>query len=106
LKAGETAKVQTMQEPGLDRHEWQTEWEAVEEQLRDEPREALPEVDRLVERLALCTSTCSRTAPPRKPRPSHIRHTFVTIGASFLATLAAGRRPPGPSGKEARRCPF
>lgn len=40
-----------MQEPGLDRHEWETEWEALEPQVRDEPREALPELDRLVERM-------------------------------------------------------
>jgi hypothetical protein len=40
-----------MQEPGLDRHEWETEWEALEPQVRDDPREALPEMDRLVERM-------------------------------------------------------
>ena len=40
-----------MQEPGLDRHEWETEWEALEPQVRDAPAEALPELDRLVERM-------------------------------------------------------
>lgn len=40
-----------MQEPGLDRHEWETEWEALEPQVRDSPAEALPELDRLVERM-------------------------------------------------------
>jgi hypothetical protein len=53
LKAGETAKQQAMQEPGLDRHEWETQWEDLQERLRDEPREALPELDRLVERMLL-----------------------------------------------------
>jgi hypothetical protein len=51
LKAGETAKEHPMQEPGLDRHEWETEWEALEPLLRDSPTEALPELDRLVERM-------------------------------------------------------
>jgi hypothetical protein len=51
LKAGGTAKEQTMQEPGLDRHEWETEWEALEPQVRDAPAEALPELDRLVARM-------------------------------------------------------
>ena len=40
-----------MYEPGLDRHEWQTEWEALEPLLEDSPSEALPELDRLVERM-------------------------------------------------------
>src|SRR5438132_9944943 len=40
-----------MLEPGLDRHEWQTEWEALEPELADEPGEALPEVDDLVARM-------------------------------------------------------
>jgi hypothetical protein len=40
-----------MAEPGLDRHEWETEWEALEPLVVDSPAEALPEVDRLVERM-------------------------------------------------------
>jgi len=40
-----------MQEPGLDRHEWETAWEALEPQLRDAPIETLPELDALVERM-------------------------------------------------------
>ena len=40
-----------MQEPGLDRHGWETEWEALEPQVRDAPAEALPELDRLIERM-------------------------------------------------------
>lgn len=37
-----------MQEPGLDRHKWQTEWAALEPLVVDAPAEALPELDRLV----------------------------------------------------------
>jgi hypothetical protein len=51
LKARETANEHTMQEPGLDRHEWETQWEALEPQVRDSPAEALPEVNALIERM-------------------------------------------------------
>ncbi len=40
-----------MVEPGLDRHEWETEWQALEPLVVDAPGEALPEVDRLIERM-------------------------------------------------------
>ena len=37
-----------MLEPGLNRHEWETEWAALEPLVVDSPAEALPELDRLV----------------------------------------------------------
>jgi hypothetical protein len=40
-----------MLEPGLDRHEWESQWQALEEQMADAPAEALPELDRLVEQM-------------------------------------------------------
>jgi hypothetical protein len=40
-----------MQDPGLDRHVWETEWEALEPLVVDSPLEALPELDRLVEQM-------------------------------------------------------
>jgi hypothetical protein len=40
-----------MIEPGLDRHEWESEWQALEEQLADAPAQALSDVDALVERM-------------------------------------------------------
>jgi hypothetical protein len=40
-----------MQEPGLDRHEWETEWAELEPLVVDSPVEALPEVDGLVSRM-------------------------------------------------------
>jgi hypothetical protein len=40
-----------MREPGLDRHEWETEWQALEEQLEDSPAETLPAVGDLIERM-------------------------------------------------------
>jgi hypothetical protein len=40
-----------VQEPGLDRHDWETEWEALEPELADSPAEALGDVDDLVARM-------------------------------------------------------
>jgi hypothetical protein len=40
-----------MDEPGLDRHAWESEWQALEEDLRADPGDALPELDRLVARM-------------------------------------------------------
>jgi hypothetical protein len=40
-----------MVEPGLDRHEWESEMQALEDQLGENPAEALPELDRLLGRM-------------------------------------------------------
>jgi hypothetical protein len=40
-----------MYEPGLNRHEWESEWEALDDDLRTDPAHALPELDRLVARM-------------------------------------------------------
>ena len=40
-----------MYEPGLDRHEWESQWQALEDDLRTDPAHALPELDRLVLRM-------------------------------------------------------
>src|SRR5205823_1559393 len=44
-------KVDFVVEPGLDRHEWETEWQGLQPLIVDSPAEALPEVDRLIERM-------------------------------------------------------
>lgn len=41
----------TVQEPGLDRHEWESEWASLEPAVLESPREALPEIDDLVRRM-------------------------------------------------------
>jgi hypothetical protein len=38
-------------EPGLDRHEWETEWQSLEPLVVDSPAEALPELGDLIERM-------------------------------------------------------
>jgi hypothetical protein len=40
-----------VRDPGLDRHEWETEWQALEPELEDAPAETLPELGDLVERM-------------------------------------------------------
>ena len=40
-----------MYEPGLDRHEWESEMQALEDQLGENPAEALPELDALLARM-------------------------------------------------------
>ena len=40
-----------MFEPGLDRHEWESEMQALEAELGENPAEALPELDALVTRM-------------------------------------------------------
>jgi hypothetical protein len=38
-------------EPGLNRHEWESEWQTLEDDLRTDPAQALPDLDRLVSRM-------------------------------------------------------
>ena len=40
-----------MTEPGLDRHEWESEMRVLEDQLGENPAESLPELDALVARM-------------------------------------------------------
>jgi hypothetical protein len=40
-----------MQEPGLDRHQWETEWAELEPLVVDSPSEALSDLDDLVARM-------------------------------------------------------
>jgi hypothetical protein len=41
-----------MYEPGLDRHEWESQWQALEDDLRTDPAHALPEREIVAEYLA------------------------------------------------------
>jgi hypothetical protein len=49
--SGHGAQDSAMQEPGLDRHAWESEWQTLEESIRTNPTEALGELDRLVGRM-------------------------------------------------------
>lgn len=39
------------EDPGIDRHEWESEWQALEPLVVDSPLETLPELDNLIERM-------------------------------------------------------
>jgi hypothetical protein len=43
--------MEAMYDPGVERHEWESEWEALEDDLRTDPVHALPELDTLVGRM-------------------------------------------------------
>jgi hypothetical protein len=51
LKARVAAKALVVDEPGFDRHGWESEWQALEEQVSDAPSDALPDLDDLVARM-------------------------------------------------------
>jgi hypothetical protein len=40
-----------MHEPGLDRHDWETEWAELEPLIVDSPAETLPEIDDFIARM-------------------------------------------------------
>jgi hypothetical protein len=41
----------SMRDPGLDRHEWESEYASVDAELRDDPEQGLPQLADLVERM-------------------------------------------------------
>jgi hypothetical protein len=51
-------------EPGIDRHQWESEWQALEPLVVDSPEEALPELDSLVERMLAEAGYPVATADP------------------------------------------
>jgi hypothetical protein len=53
-----------MYEPGLDRHEWETEWAELEPLVVDSPAEALPELDGLVGRMMAEAGYATHTPDP------------------------------------------
>jgi hypothetical protein len=59
-----------MVEPGVDRHEWETEWLALEPLVADSPAEALPELDGLIERMMVARELpLSEDAVEEPPQP-------------------------------------
>jgi hypothetical protein len=51
LTARSGAQEDRVYEPGLDRHEWESELQGLEDQLAESPAESLPELDALVSRM-------------------------------------------------------
>ncbi len=51
FKAAEPGDTALVVEPGLDRHDWESEWQQLEPLVRDYPAEALPELHDLIVRM-------------------------------------------------------
>jgi hypothetical protein len=51
LKTQRPAQDSGMQEPGLDRHEWESELASLEDEVREDPLGALTQLDGLVARM-------------------------------------------------------
>jgi hypothetical protein len=51
LREAAAAHPRDVQEPGLGRHEWESEWQQLEPLVLDAPRETLPELHDLVRRM-------------------------------------------------------
>jgi len=50
-KGAKAAKGPIVVEPGLDRHDWESEWQQLEPLVRDAPAETLPELHDLIVRM-------------------------------------------------------
>jgi hypothetical protein len=84
-----------MVDPGLDRHEWQTEWEELEPLIVDSPAEALPEVDRLIERML--TGRGYPTTEEQAAQSSEPEVVAEFLEARRIATLAEAGEPVDPA---------
>jgi hypothetical protein len=66
-----------MVEPGLDRHEWETEWQALEPLVADSPAEALPELDGLIERMMVARGLPISDDPTEEPPEPELLAEFL-----------------------------
>ena len=51
-----------MSEPGLDRHEWESEWEQLEPDLESSPSETLGDLDDLIARMLVAAGYPTETS--------------------------------------------
>jgi hypothetical protein len=84
-------------DPGLDRHEWETELASLEEQLEESPAEALPDLAALVERMLLERGFAIDDPVARQGDDPEIVDTY--LAAREIANLAErGEADPGDIG--------
>jgi len=57
-----------MLDPGLDRHDWESQWASLEDDIRESPREVLPELERLLAQM-LEEAELDPTAQPGDDEP-------------------------------------
>lgn len=78
-----------MVEPGLDRHEWETEWQALEPLVADSPAEALPELDELIARMMVARGYPVSTDEGGEPPEPEIVAEFLERDVSRSSSTAA-----------------
>ena len=83
-----------MREPGLDRHEWESEWAGLEPLVVDSPEEALPELDELVARMMHARGFPLTEEAAREHEEPEIVAEFLE--ARRVARLAEAREPVDP----------
>jgi hypothetical protein len=87
-----------VQEPGLDRHEWETQWEDLEPQLADAPGESLATVDDLIARMMEARGfPLTETAGEDSSEPETVRE-FVEARRITRLVDAGERVDPGDIG--------
>jgi hypothetical protein len=57
-----------MLDPGLDRHDWESQWASLEDDIRESPREVLPELERLLAQM-LGEAELDPAGEPRDDEP-------------------------------------
>ncbi len=87
-----------MQEPGLDRHEWETEWQALEPLVVDSPGEALPELDDLIARMMVARGYPTEETTARESAEPEIVAEFLEARRIALLADAGEVVPPGDVG--------
>ena len=83
-----------MIEPGLDRHEWETEWQALEPLVVGSPAEALPELDGLIERMLVARGLPIAENEVEEPPEPEILAEFLE--ARRITRLAESGEPVDP----------
>jgi hypothetical protein len=76
-------------EPGLDRHEWESEWQSLEPLVVDSPAEALPEVHELVERMLVERGYLTESRRAAENADPELLAEYVA-GADVVRRLEAG----------------
>jgi iron uptake system EfeUOB component EfeO/EfeM len=84
-----------MHDPGLERHEWESEWESLADDLRDDPAAALTELDRLVGRMLEesgydLTDPVVREGDEREIVAEYLAAQETTVAAERGAEVAPG----------------
>jgi hypothetical protein len=85
-------------DPGLDRHEWETEWAALEPLVVDAPAEALPELDSLIERMMVARGFPVEEAGAAESAEPEIVAEFLEARRITHLVDAAGAADPGDVG--------